>query len=74
MGGFDYRLSPSNATIVNYLNDPFRSTFIGGCNIVSAPDVATGHIVAAQHGKAGSRYLLGSEPSPGPTRMTSFPP
>ena len=61
VGGFDYRLSPSNATIVNYLNDPFRSTFIGGCNIVSAPDVATGHIVAAQHGKAGSRYILGSE-------------
>ena len=47
MGAFDYRLSPSNANIVNYLNDPFRSTFIGGCNIVSARDVAKGHIIAA---------------------------
>ena len=61
VGGFDYRLSPSNANIVNYLNDPFRSTFIGGCNIVSAGDVAVGHILAAQRGKAGARYVLGSE-------------
>lgn len=61
MGAFDYRLSPSNANIVNYLNDPFRSTFIGGCNIVSAGDVATGHILAAERGKAGCRYVLGSE-------------
>jgi dihydroflavonol-4-reductase len=61
MGAFDYRLSPSNANIVNYLNDPFRSTFIGGCNIVSAGDVAAGHILAAKRGKAGCRYVLGSE-------------
>jgi dihydroflavonol-4-reductase len=61
VGGFDYRLSPSNANIVNYLNDPFRSTFIGGCNIVSARDVAAGHIVAAQRGKSGARYVVGSE-------------
>jgi dihydroflavonol-4-reductase len=61
MGAFDYRLSPSNANIVNYLNDPFRSTFIGGCNIVSARDVANGHILAAARGTAGCRYVLGSE-------------
>jgi dihydroflavonol-4-reductase len=61
MGAFDYRLSPSNANIVNYLNDPFRSTFIGGCNIVSARDVAAGHILAAARGEAGCRYVLGSE-------------
>jgi dihydroflavonol-4-reductase len=61
MGAFDYRLSPSNANIVNYLNDPFRSTFIGGCNIVSAGDVAAGHILAAERGTAGCRYVLGSE-------------
>jgi dihydroflavonol-4-reductase len=61
MGAFDYRLSPSNANVVNYLNDPFRSTFIGGCNIVSAADVAAGHILAAERGTAGCRYVLGSE-------------
>jgi len=61
MGAFDYRLSPSNATVVNYLNDPFRSTFMGGCNIVAARDVAAGHIIAAERGLAGCRYVLGSE-------------
>ena len=61
VGPYDYRLSPSNAYIVNYLNDPFRSTFIGGCNIVSARDVAAGHVLAAERGKSGCRYVLGSE-------------
>jgi len=61
IGPYDYRLSPSNAYIVNYLNDPFRSTFIGGCNFVSARDVALGHIQAAERGQAGCRYVVGSE-------------
>ena len=61
VGPFDYRLSPSNATIVNYLNDPYRCTFIGGCNIVAARDVATGHMLAAERGTAGTRYVLGAE-------------
>jgi len=61
VGGLDYRLSPSNAAIANYLNDPFRFTFIGGCNIVSARDVAAGHILAAERGAPGRRYVLGSQ-------------
>lgn len=61
IGSFDYRLSPSNASIVNYLNDPMRFTFPGGCNIVSARDVAAGHIIAALHGVAGERYVVGGE-------------
>lgn len=61
VGAHDYRLSPSNAYIVNYLNDPLRSTFLGGCNIASADDVAAGHILAAQRGSAGGRYVVGSE-------------
>jgi dihydroflavonol-4-reductase len=61
IGAFDFRLSASNANIVNYLNDPFRSTFLGGCNIVAASDVATGQIIAAERGVAGCRYVLGSE-------------
>ncbi len=61
IGAHDYRLSPSNANIVNYLNDPFRSTFLGGCNMVSARDVARGHLLAARHGVAGNRYVLGAE-------------
>ncbi|HVJ41988.1 MAG TPA: NAD-dependent epimerase/dehydratase family protein [Dongiaceae bacterium] len=61
IGPHDYRLSPSNAYIVNYFNDPFRSTFVGGCNFVSARDVAAGHILAAEKGTPGCRYVVGAE-------------
>jgi dihydroflavonol-4-reductase len=61
IGPHDYRLSESNAIIINYLNDPFRSTWPGGCNIVGIEDVAQGHILAARNGKTGERYILGSE-------------
>lgn len=61
IGGRDHRLGPSNANLVNYLNDPFRSTFLGGCNVVSAQDVALAHIVAARRGMPGQRYVAGSE-------------
>lgn len=61
VGAHDYRLSPSNASVVNYLNDPLRATFLGGCNIVAAQDVAKGHVIAAVRGVRGARYVLGGE-------------
>jgi len=61
MGAHDYRLGPSNANIVNYLNDPLRSTFLGGCNVVSARDVGEAHLLAVRHGCAGHRYVAGGE-------------
>jgi dihydroflavonol-4-reductase len=61
VGAHDYRLSPSNANISNYLNDPFRSTFIGGCNIVDARDVGRAHVIAGTAGEDGGRYIAGGE-------------
>jgi dihydroflavonol-4-reductase len=61
VGGPDYRLLPSNAIVVNYLNDPFAFTFPGGCNVVHVEDVARGHVLLAEMGERGQRYLLGSE-------------
>jgi dihydroflavonol-4-reductase len=61
VGPQDYRLVPSNAIIVNYLKDPTRATYPGGCNIVSVRDVALGHRLAAEQGTPGQRYVLGSE-------------
>jgi len=61
IGAHDHRLGPSNANLVNYLNDPFRSTFLGGCNVVGADDVARAHLIAARQATAGRRYLAGGE-------------
>jgi len=61
VGAHDTKLSPSNAIVVAYLSDPFRSTFPGGCNVVSVRDVAEGHVLAAEKGSRNARYLLGSE-------------
>jgi dihydroflavonol-4-reductase len=54
-------LGPSNGLIVAYLADPFACTFPGGCNLVAARDVASGHAIIAEHGSAGESYLLGSD-------------
>jgi dihydroflavonol-4-reductase len=61
IGPASARLGPSNGMIVAYLADPFGCTYAGGCNIVSARDVAAGHLLIAEHGSAGESYLLGSE-------------
>ena len=61
VGQNDYGLTESNRMIVNYLKDYFKTTWIGGCNIVAVDDVARGHILAAEQGKAGEKYILGGE-------------
>jgi dihydroflavonol-4-reductase len=61
VGANDDKLVPSNATIVRYLCDPYHLTFPGGCNIVAVRDVARGHLLAAERGVPGERYVLGSE-------------
>jgi dihydroflavonol-4-reductase len=61
IGAFGTKVGPSNSIILAYLNDPWRCTYPGGCNIVSVTDVAYGHWLAAQNGVAGEHYILGSE-------------
>ncbi|SEG91799.1 dihydroflavonol-4-reductase [Nonomuraea solani] len=61
IGGPDHRLVPSNALLVRYLLDPLRTTFPGGGNLVAARDVGDGHLLLAEHGVPGRRYLLGGE-------------
>ena len=61
VGPYDANLSPSNSIIVTYLNDPFKLTYPGGCNIAAVSDVARGHILAARFGRNGEHYILGSE-------------
>ncbi|MGK7295026.1 MAG: NAD-dependent epimerase/dehydratase family protein [Candidatus Wenzhouxiangella sp. M2_3B_020] len=53
-------LGPSNGLILAYLADATRSTYPGGCNIVSAEDVGAAHVLLAERGAPGKHYLLGS--------------
>jgi dihydroflavonol-4-reductase len=59
LGGPAGRLLPSNAIVLRYLLDATRSTFPGGCNVVDARDVGTGHVLLLGRGEPGERYLLG---------------
>jgi dihydroflavonol-4-reductase len=61
LGGPEGRLVPSNAILLRYLLDPTRSTYPGGCNVVSLGDAARGHVLLAERGAPGERYLLGGE-------------
>ncbi|MQA89734.1 MAG: NAD-dependent epimerase/dehydratase family protein [Gemmatimonas sp.] len=61
VGAWDYRLAESNGALAKYLNDPFRTTFAGGCNIVAAEEVARAHMLLARNGVAGHAYLIGGE-------------
>jgi dihydroflavonol-4-reductase len=61
LGPSGARLGPSNGIVVAYLADPFRTTFPGGCNLVSSLDVGHAHRLAAKLGTPGERYLAGSE-------------
>lgn len=61
LGPNDQKPSASMGTITNYLFDPFKITWPGGVNIVHAEDCARGHVLLAEKGESGERYLLGAD-------------
>jgi dihydroflavonol-4-reductase len=61
LGGPAGRLVPSNAIVLRYLLDATRSTYAGGASFVEVGDVAEGHVLLAEAGQPGDRYLLAGE-------------
>jgi dihydroflavonol-4-reductase len=51
----------STRTIGNYLRGRLPGVIDAAMNFVDVEDVATGHLLAAERGKAGERYILGGE-------------
>jgi dihydroflavonol-4-reductase len=61
MGEGDYRPTPTGTVIVDYLNGRMPAYVDTAMNIVDVEDVAAGHLLAAERGRVGERYLLGGE-------------
>ena len=60
LGVRDVRPTPSGRVIVDILNKRMPAYMDGGANYVDVEDVARGHILAAQKGKVGEKYILGN--------------
>ncbi|MGH9377352.1 MAG: hopanoid-associated sugar epimerase [Terriglobia bacterium] len=61
VGAGDWKPTPTGQLIVDFLNGKTPAYVDTGLNIVGVEDVAEGHLLAAERGRAGERYLLGAE-------------
>jgi hopanoid-associated sugar epimerase len=59
MGPGDRHLTPPSRMLLDFLNGRHAAFLDWECNIVDARDAALGHILAAEHGEIGHRYILG---------------
>jgi dihydroflavonol-4-reductase len=59
VGPWDWKPTPTGRMLVDYLKGRMLAYLDTGLNIVHVRDVARGHVLAARHGRAGERYILG---------------
>jgi dihydroflavonol-4-reductase len=60
LGPRDVKPTPTGSIIVDYLNRKMPAFLDTGLNWVHVRDVAAGHVLAAEHGRIGERYILGN--------------
>ena len=60
VGPRDSKPTPTGKVIVDYLNHRMPAHLDTGLNWVHVRDVAAGHVLAAERGRLGERYILGS--------------
>jgi dihydroflavonol-4-reductase len=61
VGVGDHKPTPTGQIVVDFLNGRIFGYVDTGLNIVDVEDVAAGHLLAAERGQAGERYILGGE-------------
>jgi dihydroflavonol-4-reductase len=61
VGEHDVKPTPTGKTIVDFLRGAMPAYIDTGLNIVDARETAEGHWLACERGRAGERYILGSE-------------
>ena len=57
----DHKPTPTGQIIVDFLKGRMFGYVDAGLNIVDVEDVAAGHLLAAERGQVGERYILGGE-------------
>jgi dihydroflavonol-4-reductase len=60
VGPRDVKPTPTGQLVLDFLNRKLPAYLDTGLNWVHVRDVAVGHILAAERGKAGERYILGN--------------
>jgi dihydroflavonol-4-reductase len=61
VGPWDWKPTPTGKLIVDFLNGKMRGYVDTGLNFVGVEECALGHLLIAEKGKVGQRYLLGGE-------------
>lgn len=59
VGPWDVKPTPTGQMIVDFLRGKMLGSLDTGLNLVHVRDVARGHILAAERGRPGQRYILG---------------
>ena len=60
VGPGDWKPTPTGRIIVDFLRGRMPAYVDTGLNLVAVEDVAAGHLLAAERGRIGERYLLGA--------------
>lgn len=60
VGPGDIKPTPTGKTILDFLRGKMPAYVDTGMNLVAVEDVAEGHLLAAQEGRAGEKYILGN--------------
>lgn len=60
VGPGDWKPTPTGRIIVDFANGKMPAYVDTGLNLVAVEDVAAGHLLAAEKGRIGERYLLGA--------------
>ena len=61
IGPWEVKPTPTGQMILDYLLGRMVATLDTGLNLIHVADVARGHLLAAQRGRVGEKYILGSE-------------
>jgi dihydroflavonol-4-reductase len=61
IGEQDIKPTPTGRIVVDFLKRKFPAYVDTGLNLVDVKDVARGHLLAAEHGRSGVRYIIGGE-------------